>query len=49
MEPPVPAGLGKLPRELMAVADFYELSDVFLQEPLNSRQSYQRHRMRVIQ
>ena len=30
MEPPVPAGLGKLPRELKAMADFYELSNKFL-------------------
>lgn len=30
MEPPVPAGLGKLPRELKALAEFYELSDDLL-------------------
>jgi hypothetical protein len=30
MEPPVPAGLGKMPRELRAMADFYELSDKVL-------------------
>ncbi|MGD0653295.1 MAG: hypothetical protein ABSA16_03025 [Thermoguttaceae bacterium] len=31
MEPPVPAGLGKLPRELKAMADFYELSNKLLE------------------
>ncbi len=30
LEPSVPAGLGKLPRELKALADFYELSDDLL-------------------
>ncbi len=30
MEPPVPAGLGKLTRELKAMADFYELDNKFL-------------------
>ena len=30
MEPPVPAGLGKLTRELKAFAKFYELDDKFL-------------------
>jgi hypothetical protein len=32
VEPPVPAGLGKLPRELRAMADFYELGDRFLKK-----------------
>jgi len=30
MEPPVPSGLGKLPRALKAMADLYELSNKFL-------------------
>jgi len=30
IEPPVPAGLGKLPRELKALAEFYELDSKFL-------------------
>jgi hypothetical protein len=30
LEPPVPAGLGKLPRELKALAEFYELDKKFL-------------------
>ena len=30
MEPPVPAGLGKLTRELKALAEFYELTNRFL-------------------
>ena len=30
LEPPVPAGLGKLPRELKALAKFYELDNKFL-------------------
>ncbi len=31
MEPPVPAGLDELPRSLIAMAEFYELSDGLLE------------------